>query len=73
MSHDHFHNSPQLHCDNNIATCKFFFSVSDYICTLLLQTTVDKCDYVAIWYNKWNTLIAAVIFTTALSPTIWAF
>ena len=29
---------------NDIATCNFYFS--DYVCTLLLQRIVVKCDYV---------------------------
>ena len=35
---------------NNIATCNFYFSVSDYVCTLLLQTIVVKSDY--MYANK---------------------
>ena len=40
----------------NIATCNFYFS--DYLCTLLLQTTVVECDYVLTRTSS-NTLIAA--------------
>ena len=52
---------------NNIATCNFYFSVSGYVCTLLLQTIVVKSDY--MYDNKWNTLIAALYLTiNILSP-----
>ena len=31
---------------NDIATCNFYFSVSDYVCTLMLKTIlIVKCDY----------------------------
>ena len=58
------------------------FYFSDYVCTLLLQTIVVKCDYVL--KKSANTFIAVVhptinffsnyqhlvvVFTAALSPT----
>ena len=59
------------------------FYFSDYVCTLLLQTIVFKCDYVP--KKNANTFIAVVhltinffsnyqhlvvVFTAALSPSI---
>ena len=59
------------------------FDFSDYVCTLLLQTIVVKCDYVLkksantfiavvhltiIFFSNYQRLV--VVFTAALSPTI---
>ena len=46
----------------DIATCNFYFSVSDYkICTLLLQTI--SCQLLLCTTTSVNSLIAVVHFT----------
>ena len=45
VSHDHFSNSHEQGASLMTLLLVIFY-FSDYVCTLLLQTIVVKCDYV---------------------------